>query len=152
MIKQSISEMASDEARITLCGAGTTRCLFGTWLQVLMKESPQLRKGGQLQGSTHSSGSSISVPSSSPRVLSKGHHSLKKQTVLQLCKKHCFKRMFSPNLAYFLSLASSWYGEASSFMGNHCRWIIWCNNCCTQSFSTPFSRAEVACTANSSGI
>lgn len=34
MIKQSISEMASDEVRITLCGAGI-RCLFGT--QVLMK-------------------------------------------------------------------------------------------------------------------
>lgn len=41
MIKQSVSEITSDEVRIwllsvriTLCGAGT-RCLFGTWL--LMK-------------------------------------------------------------------------------------------------------------------
>lgn len=123
MIKQSISETASDEARITMCYA----CL-GPGCRC--DESPQLRMGGQLQGFPQSSGSPVSVPSSSPRVLSNGHHSLKKQAVLQLCKKHCFKRMFLPNLPYFFSLASSWYGAASSLMGIHGSWIIRCNNCC----------------------
>lgn len=46
--------------------------LFGT-LAADADGSPQLRLGGRLQGFTRSSGSTISVPSSPPRVLSKGH-------------------------------------------------------------------------------
>lgn len=124
MIKKSISEMALQMRR-------GSQCVMPVWdLAAGADESPQLRMGGQLQGFPQSSGSPVSAPSSSPRVLSKGHHSLKKQAVLQLCKKHCFKRMFLPNLPYFFFLASSWYSAASSLMGIHGSWIIRCNNCC----------------------